>query len=128
MLCIAVLSAAPKEKQQGPAFPGAVISIEGPDGKKSTSQVVDTKHDDILPGFVGTLEVTGVERSTAISIDGKSLGEMSWRYIARTEFGDVYLVICSTPEGKKVATSLLFDGKAEVSSRCGEWRVSIQNK
>jgi len=128
VLWVAALRAAPEEKKQGPAFPSATISIEGSQAEKSLSQVIDIRPATILPGFVGELGVTNVEGSTTLSIDGKSVGEMSWRYIARTEFGDVYIVICTTPEGKKDATALLFDGKTGASAHCGTWHVSIQNK
>ena len=53
---------------------------------------------------------------------------MSWRHVARTEFGDVYLVSLTWPNGEREAATLLYEGHAEVSWRRGDWKIAVMPK
>jgi hypothetical protein len=128
LLLATTLFAAPEDKREVPAFPSAVISIEGPRGHRSFRRADETIRSAFPLGSVKQMEVTGLEGSEDLSVDDKSAGSISWRHIARTEFGDMYLVFHASPDGKKEAASLLFDGQSEVSWRCGDWRISISKE
>ena len=126
LLCAGVIYGVSPEKMEGLAFPNAVITIDGPQGHTSSHRVGEIPRD-IQAAFIGKPELSHPELTETLSIGETNAGTISWRHVARTEFGDLYLIFRTLPGGKKDATSLLFDGTTAATWRSGDWRVTIRN-
>lgn len=121
LLCVAIFAAPANEAETILACPRAVIIIHGPTGLRARARVSENS------GRLTGLPNAPVTYQSALgrSDTDRDYGSVSWRHVVRTEFGDIYLVVFTSPSGKKEAVSLVFDGGHDVSCKRGDWSLSI---